>query len=406
MVANRALALGAVRGAFQERLFIGDTEVTFPSLESVVEFVRRTYLRSGGGDGEEGGGGETPPPLVPGERPLPPLAPEALRIETPLPPLTDSLSSAVSAFQKLSCKFGQAEEFLKWPRRRTSEPPRPKPSWDGVPILASATLRFIQEFLLRLPDADLEAFTVWHESARRFGDVLGAMGLWEVLGHEPYRTLLVGLMKPLSLEAWNLPSDFLNRIRKIGNDDLRTSFLCSLLFARNVSLHDDRIIEFERFWPLWPVLSYGPPAPRDRIADLCRIPVPKEFEVIVRTEGKEPVSLYHALTAFIGSPLSAANKSSHFFELVLFAASWIALPEISMGPMSTLSLSRSAVPELQNIQIQRVIDAGWNWLREHLPTMRFATEVERTIESASDLRYRAPPSDRGGHSGHPAPAHA
>jgi hypothetical protein len=88
--------------------------------------------------------------------------------------------------------------------------------------------------------------------------------------------------------------------------------------------------------------------------------LPKEFEAIVQLDGKKPVSLYHALTAFVGSPSPAAKYSSNFLELILLAASWIALPEVSMGLVPSISLTPNPVPELQKIQIQRVMDAGWN----------------------------------------------
>jgi hypothetical protein len=75
-VSSRALAFAATRGPFQYGLFIAEREVAFPSLDAVIEFVRRVYLRGGGGDAAGGGGAGVPPRPTPdvldpeGERPL------------------------------------------------------------------------------------------------------------------------------------------------------------------------------------------------------------------------------------------------------------------------------------------------------------------------------------------------
>jgi len=395
MVANRSLALAAVRGAFQERFFVDDREVTFPSLASVVEFVRRIYLRSAGGDGEEGGGAEKPPPLPldSPDRPRPRLVLE----KTKLPPLAKSLGLAISTFHKSTPKFGEIEEFSGWPGSRVGETQKPTSSQDDVLILASAALRLIQEFLLRMPEAGhLVEFIAWHESARRFGDVLSAMGLWETLGFDPYRDALIKLIKPLS--SWNFPSTALNDARTHPQDEFRTTTLCVLLFGRSMPLHDAR---FAGHWQAWATHSS---AIGDRVADLCRIPLPKEFEPLVLNDVKQPVSLYQALTAFIASPTLPATDSSQFFGLILFAATWIALSEIARGSAQVF-LPGGAMPGLKLIQNQQVMDAGWNWLRNHLPNIRFASEVEHAIEGASDLRYSTPPRGRGGTGGQRLQAH-
>lgn len=60
---NRAMGLAAGRHAFQTGLFLGPDEVGFESLDDLVEFTRRCYLRGGAGDGAGPGGGV--PPILP-----------------------------------------------------------------------------------------------------------------------------------------------------------------------------------------------------------------------------------------------------------------------------------------------------------------------------------------------------
>jgi hypothetical protein len=128
--------------------------------------------------------------------------------------------------------------------------------------------------------------------------------------------------------------------------------------------------------------------PVDPLADLCRIPLPKDAAAVVRENPRDEVSLYHALVSIVGAPLLVDSQSPGFFELVLFAATWIAgcndaqtASDVVYPPASgLLSPIRAA-----EVQIKR--DRGWNWLKAHLPAMCFAPKVEEAIEAAAELKY-------------------
>lgn len=60
-VSGAAIGLGGTRGTFQGGLYDEDGEVSFPSLATIVDFVRRAYLSSGGDAGPDGGGPPEPP---------------------------------------------------------------------------------------------------------------------------------------------------------------------------------------------------------------------------------------------------------------------------------------------------------------------------------------------------------
>ncbi len=70
-LSGSGLGLAAGRGVFQEGLYDEDGEVPFPSLASVVDFVKRSYLSGGGGSGPEREGPPEPPEEGPtGEGPF------------------------------------------------------------------------------------------------------------------------------------------------------------------------------------------------------------------------------------------------------------------------------------------------------------------------------------------------
>ena len=61
-VSSRGPAFAASQGSLQLGLFLQEAEIGFPTLEDVIEFVRRAFLRSAGGDGSSGIGPGVPVP--------------------------------------------------------------------------------------------------------------------------------------------------------------------------------------------------------------------------------------------------------------------------------------------------------------------------------------------------------
>jgi hypothetical protein len=231
MVANRSIALAAIRGVFQYRLFIDEDEVAFPTLAAVTEFVRRVYLRGGGGDGAGGVGGEGPPPILPIERPDLPGSPD-LGSEG----LARAMVEAVAAFRNTShsCKLGSTTPFLKWPGSRVQEPGKPGRT-DGPTILANAATRLIYEMVRRIPDGrDPAAVVRWHRDARTLGSMISAMGLWDILWRVPHYDTVARIMS--GLETWKSKLAALQTVSR--NDFIHVRFLCAIIFGSGPALDD------------------------------------------------------------------------------------------------------------------------------------------------------------------------
>jgi hypothetical protein len=395
MVANRSIALAAIRGVFQYRLFIDEDEVAFPTLAAVTEFVRRVYLRGGGGDGAGGVGGEGPPPILPIERPDLPGSPD-LGSEG----LARAMVEAVAAFRNTShsCKLGSTTPFLKWPGSRVQEPGKPGRT-DGPTILANAATRLIYEMVRRIPDGrDPAAVVRWHRDARTLGSMISAMGLWDILWRVPHYDTVARIMS--GLETWKSKLAALQTVSR--NDFIHVRFLCAIIFGSGPALDDQEgarhYLAAAEYWfhaPLaWQRGSREGPV--DPVASLRRIPLPEDAAAVVRKTPRDEVSLYHALVSIVGAPLLADSQRPGFFELVLFAATWIAGSDDAQLPSDFFSPPASGSPSsIQIAEVQIKLDRGWNWLKAHLPAMCFAPKVEEVIEAAADLRYElgtAPPA--------------
>lgn len=392
MVANRSIALGAIRGVFQYRLFIDEDEVAFPTLAAVTEFVRRVYLRGGGGDGAGGVGGEGPPPILPIDGPDLPESPD---LEGQSEGLARAMMDAVAAFKSVSgsCRLGSTVQFTKWPGSR--EPAKPAIT-DGPTILANAAIRLICEMMRRIPDGQDPAATVrWHRDARTLGSMIAAMGLWDILWREPHYGPLIGLMS--GLKSWKSKLTALQATS--GNEAIDVRFQCAVIFGSGPALDDERgarqYIEAMEYW--W----HGPFPTRalswqrgsrdgsvDPVANLCKIPLPKDTAAVVRKPARDEVSLYHALVSIVGAPLLADSQKPGLFELVLFAATWIAGCNDATAPSDFIyAHSSGPLSPIRAAEVQIKLDRGWNWLKVHLPAMCFAPKVEEVIQAAADLKY-------------------
>jgi hypothetical protein len=142
-------------------------------------------------------------------------------------------------------------------------------------------------------------------------------------------------------------------------------------------------------------LSHWPPGP-DPIAQLCRIPLPRQFEWIAEKDLKDKASLYHALTTFVGSPTTILSADEEMrrglLDLALFASACIVGPDAGRALSSTDYFwwpdSDTPVPASHLAAIQRLADDAWRWLADDLPMIVFPQRLEGKIETASSLRYR------------------
>ena len=218
---------GWCQGRLSTWLYVGDDEVAFPTLASVVEFVRRAYLRGGGGDGADGTGGRRPSPLLPFDRPVLPLAPELGHEPASL--IGEMLHhAAMLVKESRSCPPRSIAE-IGWPALSPPDPIAAKRKIDAAAALANAAVALIYEIMRRMPDGrNLAMLVRWHDDARRLGYILAIMGLWPILGGDPWRSAISNLLKPL--RGWKDPPAGLTSLDEL-NDDVLVCFLCSLFFG-------------------------------------------------------------------------------------------------------------------------------------------------------------------------------
>lgn len=159
LVGSRALALAATRGSFQLGLSVdGETEVPFPTLAALIEFVRRLYIAGGGGDGA-GGVGPTPPAPPEGEGPSPErVGPIEPREREAMHPAEQGLFGFAEASKRdsLNLKAGMTATRIK---KRASQPATSAQEVVAEPLQLAADL--IAAALLR---AEREEDTAGHEA--------------------------------------------------------------------------------------------------------------------------------------------------------------------------------------------------------------------------------------------------
>lgn len=128
MVVSRAIGLAATRGSMQLGLSLdGETEVPFPTLDALVEFVRRLFIAGGGGDGV-GDVGPAPPGPPDGEG-SPPEEPRRMEEETAEEGGFDSVEWQLEQFAK---KFQNISDTI--PESDSAEPCNRLDSNQGIQV--------------------------------------------------------------------------------------------------------------------------------------------------------------------------------------------------------------------------------------------------------------------------------
>lgn len=118
-----SLGLSATRAYCQAGLMVGDQEATFPNLDSLREFVRRSYIYgSGSGNGPAGTPNGGPPP----ESPRNPMPPNENQDQPEGNGRIDGLDALVSDLQKFSdissnLLLGESDE-VQWKISQPSSP--------------------------------------------------------------------------------------------------------------------------------------------------------------------------------------------------------------------------------------------------------------------------------------------
>jgi hypothetical protein len=403
-VSSRALAFAGTRGSFQYGLFIADREVAFPSLDAVIEFVRRAYLRGGGGEAAGGGGAGVPPRSTPGA-----LGPEGEKL-----PL-EGEGRGRGLIQRMLKDSGNARlvaTSLKFHPGHTIETPDFLPSF-GTPgtvaasdefVLARGAAELVAELLRRCPiKGPDDKLMGWFGSAQRLGRSISKLGLWHQLMSDPLGSNL-GQMAETVLQNLHQSAFFSSHFKdavdaarqRFGARRLLPLLFCgfgiSPLWGIDPATLDDEILISVRRISSWPLLgSLTDTRISDPVDDLARWPVPAVVGEFVGRDD-DALGLYNVLGAIVASPDvladGAAKPASRpaveiAITLVVFAAAHLTVE-------ATPSLAPNLVAwadDMANKALADVVQTALAWLADQYPNKIFPNAVEELIRSTSLLAY-------------------
>jgi hypothetical protein len=320
-------------------------------------------------------------------------------------PLADAILSDVQYLsRKISPELALGSiADCRWPAlSRGDAAAKPQNATDGSAMLGSAAVMLIHEMLRRLPlGNDPAALATWQRHARALGGLFAYLGLWRLLRTKPFYPAVLGTIRKLLPQATRIAG--LQLVQHLP-PEISAGLALYLLFVDGPSVDDkeeiDTLIHEIVEWRFhrgvtFPVAGYRSSA-TDPIAHLCRIPLPQQFESFLERDFNSRASLYHAVTAFVGSPATILKFDDQnrrgLLDLVLFASASIVGPPDADRPLSYSGYwwwrgDQTPISPAHRAAIQGVADIAWRWLADHLPAIAFPTSLEEKIESASGLRY-------------------
>jgi hypothetical protein len=395
MVSNRSIGFAATRGSFQLGLFLREAEVAFPSLEDVVEFVRRAYLRGGGGDAA-GGAGSGVPPRPEGE----PKGGEPLEPERILGTEGGEGKTILDTLLKDADVLEREAGLLKYKKDVPFETRRFKPSFstpghapaDGKNILTVGALELILELIRRFPvKGSDEQIMFWWDSAERLGRAVAAIGLWPTLLESPARSILGVAGKNLREDLPETLAQDLEPLWYWGDDSWTIFALLGQCGNIGWGCHPRHMEEFLYALRRNGWVSTGAHERRtDPVDDLASWPLSRDMASLVGGPPSASASLHDLLCAVIGSPSvlisnpqskSGTGLRKRAGAIVVFAAMHIceaATPVLKPTPFPSL-LSQAA--------LARAVNTALAWLAEQFPSRVFPEPVENLIRDTSALQY-------------------
>jgi hypothetical protein len=396
-LAGRSTGFAAASRSAQFGLFANGAEVGFPSLESLVEFVRRAYVSGGGGDGGEGIGPVPPGPPGGGE------GPDSGRGEggeggeggergesgSGAQALLSSGAKFARTARSLSLETFKADgegsdtgpatygrvQFTPAPSSVSSVTPT-KGVTEGQADMAAAAALLLEELVGRAPgrggfDASWEAAL----NSLRFA--VHKFGLLPILMHDP---LGHSLRHQLKMTFASNPDIFLG-VR--GPD--QPEYLLPRLLA---------LPPLDGPYPWWYWLDHvidGAQLPiefgfgresGDPFEELSTWPLPRPIANHAHLL-KEDDSARGLLCAVVADPALLAPRSKIGLQtalILLFSAVHLTARH------SILALAR---PATSGATVNLVIADALAWLDLQMPRHAFAREVEQAIGRARQLHYAA-----------------
>ena len=391
---NRATALGAGRACFQLGFFAEDTEVAFPSLEALAEFVRRVYLRS---NGNADGPGGSPIPRAP-EGGAPDSPAYELDEESDYPgdaePQRNEDSGYVVKMRALLSEMKKVGEVLSPGKDSSSDLGEQlaelqsfyqKEAAATLPNLLGSAVEILDEVLRRIPtNLDPHAMRIWLEASKRLDCCFSAIGIWSLFRSESRLEKRLSYIVITNAHRWSRTA--------WGSEFTReTSFppVVSIYALRSLLR-----VGPTAFVPSLPFsigeLEVGP---IDGVDILKHLPAPPRLIAAIDWDDElsTDISLEKFLWAFLGSP-RAKRDDALVFDVLLFCSTLL----VSNAAMAQRTLFYGwhdfelADPDVSRASTEDVVRLGLRWLFRSFPSYAYATRIERAITLSLSLRYELP----------------
>lgn len=358
-VASRAISFSAARGGFQLGLFLDAAEVGFPSLPSLVEFVRRCYISGGRTDGAGGRG-----PL-----PVPPRPGGGKGGFEPLDLFEREGAGAFADVMKVLQNFSIALKQASGGPVPITDPWEEKVPDEGEPTegddiaLAGAAATLIAELLVRMPRPEIgEDWRIWVECATRLRQAIAGLGLHGLI---------------LRLHGRELVKSSDHAAQRTKRAVVEPSELYGVpihLLWQYFGLPVGQLPWPEEFWSAWPIRQG---AVTDPVDDLSCWPLPAWLG------SSDMTSVLDLLSAMTASPDSINAPQVQAVAIALFAAVHVTRRPLPEWPPETAD---GAIAMARRKQVLRA--AGW--LIAQFPRFAFPPAIEKLIASVGTVSKESP----------------
>lgn len=393
-VATPSVGYAASRAMFQLGLYQDPaTEVAFPALDAVRDFVRRVYLRASGDGAPPGGEG----PLTP--LPESPRGGEDIDLER----FEGTEGDVVAALRHFARDFvarSQKLEGVAEPHERSGllSSSRSPSAKSNASRLVRAALRILWTLKERIPPnrKDESAWLRWTLSAGTLACGFDRLQLWPLLlrDHAGYVDNIAAAVFGPILRDKDAP---------ILKSNWATAAQLRLILLRHVMLtgwpRDAAVLERPH---LISVLRWFGEAREEKWANrpfesLVWLPIPRSIADGATAGRADDANLQRLLLAAIAAPgviASGQRVADARAELVFFAASWLAsFPQPRRQPIYPLEID---LPDgltdgiaLAEAASARTAGLASDWLARNLPSWIFAPRYEEMIDHAIRTRELA-----------------
>jgi len=401
-VGSRTLSLGAARAGFQTGLYLddGESEVPFPTLDALTDFVRRAY----GSGGSSDDGGATPPisPRPEGD------APSGNRDQHTIPEgdawkreLSRAESGDVDPVDTLRTAHGA---FVSLTRKATlAAPVHTESAFHALQQshfcqaegsfaahrLARAALRLsIHVISFPTPPEFSESGRVLDGSRRQLFACISRLHLWgsirlHLLADASMLKQVVATVSDVYDRRGEL--DWLTRYLEPGSSSVVTDRLTRLLQALLVPrAFPDWYLYEDIFWDL-PRLDHFMAEPSNRFADLGRVIIP---EYLIPQDYR-PERVYPSLRNILSFGCNAFSQvapqdQDAVFEMMLFAACYLNSHAVG-GPHAIDWYGYPSSHQQASFNALELVKAALPWIRSNLPGYAFVQEVENSIAQTATV---------------------